>query len=224
MTNFAVQRKSLTPFFGIAALLMIMLAVAGGRAQAMASQVTRSNVYWIWDGGGEVLGTSTLVRTHNGISASVRSSQLPAGQAMTLWFVVYNNPAACTSNPCDLADFNNPATQADALWATGNIVGGSDRTGFGGQLAVGDASGSLQHELGQSQLAIGLLDPFNAEVQLLVHSHGPALSGQALKAQLTSFLGGCDLFLGGADGIADGPADVPVNVGECSTIQASVHQ
>lgn len=71
---------------------------------------------------------------------------------------------------------------------------------------------------------MGLLDPMSAEVHLLVHGHGPALSGQALKSQLMSFLGGCDVFLGGPDGIADGPGDIPLNVGECSTFQASEHQ
>jgi hypothetical protein len=74
------------------------------------------------------------------------------------------------------------------------------------------------------EAAVGLVDPWNAEVILLLHSHGPALTGQTLKYQLTSFLGGCDVFLGGADGFADGPGDIPTNVGECSTFQTSTHQ
>jgi hypothetical protein len=215
---------------------VLLLALAGAPALVAASGVmheasaqgggsrrTTSPVHWTWDSGA-VLGESTLVRTRAGISASFRTTGLPPGQAITLWFIVFNNPAACASNPCGGADFTNPAVQADALWATGHNVGGSGRGGFGAHLRVGDASGSALIEMGQPDAAVGLLDPMNAEVHLLLHSHGPALSGQALKAQLTSFLGGCEVFLGGADGIADGPADIPVNVGECSTFQASVHQ
>lgn len=205
--------------------LVLTAGFAGDRSAHAnaASRRTTSTVHWTWDATA-VLGESSLVRTDAGISASFHTTQLPAGQAMTVWFIVYNNPVACESNPCGGADFTNPAVQADALWATGHVVGASGRAGFGGHLAVGDASGSLLIETGMPEAAVGLLDPMNAEVHLLVHSHGPALSGQALKAQLTSFLGGCATFLGGADGIADGPGDIPMNVGECSTIQASEHQ
>jgi hypothetical protein len=72
-------------------------------------------------------------------------------------------------------------------------------------------------------LLVGLLNPLTADVQLALHSHGPAGSGQVLKAQLSSFLGGCQTFLG-PDGIADGPEDMPVAVGECTTFQYSNHQ
>ena len=73
------------------------------------------------------------------------------------------------------------------------------------------------------ELAVGLLNPQTAEIQLALHSHGPAGSGQVLKAQLSSFLGGCLVFLG-PDGIADGPEDMPDAAGECSTFQYSVHE
>lgn len=214
----------LATLLGLITLVVgIGLADDGSAQAAAASRRSTSSVHWTWDAG-TILGESSLVRTHAGISASFHTSQLQPGHAMTMWFIVYNNPAACQSRPCGGDDFNNPAVQADALWATGNNVGGSGKSGFGAHLPVGDASGSLLIELGVPEAAVGLLDPMNAEVHLLIHSHGPTLSGQALKAQLTSFLGGCDMFLGGPDGIADGPGDIPLNVGECSTIQASEHQ
>lgn len=37
------------------------------------------------------LGSSTLVRTDSGISATYRTEGLPSGQAITMWFVVFNN-------------------------------------------------------------------------------------------------------------------------------------
>jgi hypothetical protein len=42
-------------------------------------------------------------------------------------------------------------------------------------------------------------------------------------AQLSSFLGGCEIFLGN-DGIAYDPEDIPDEVGECLTFQESIHQ
>jgi hypothetical protein len=86
---------------------------------------------------------------------------------------------------------------------------------------VNDTSGSGLAEVGGT--AVGLLHPATAEVMLALHSHGPAMSGQTLKQQLSSFLGGCQMFLG-PDGIADGPEDMPVSPGECSTFQYSIHQ
>lgn len=188
-----------------------------------AGKRTTSPVYSTWDSA-TVLGRSALVRNDNGVSATFQTSDLPPGQAITLWFGVFNNPAACATHPCTAADAGNPDTQADFLWAGGHIVGESGKGAFAGHLSVGDASGSVFVEFGMPQAAVGLLDPWNAEILLLLHSHGPALTGQALKHQLTSFLGGCDVFLGGADGFAEGPADIPANVGECSTFQGSIHQ
>ena len=51
-----------------------------------------------------------------------------------------------------------------------------------------------------------------------MHSHGPALTGEELKAQISSYTGGCETFLGNQYGIAQGPQDVPMAPHECSTI------
>jgi len=163
-----------------------------------------------------------LVRTEAGVSFTYQTSSLPAGQVVTVWIVVFNNPENCATRPCQApADVDNPAVHADFLYGGGHLIGGSGRGNFGGHLQVGDASGSGLAELGGP--AVGLLNPFTAEVILALHSHGPAASGQVLKAQLSSFLGGCQTFLG-PNGIADGPEDMPVAVGECSTFQYSIHQ
>jgi hypothetical protein len=184
---------------------------------------TTSPVYTTWDSV-TVVGRSALVRNEKGVAATFETSNLPPGRAVTLWFGVFNNPAACATRPCTPADAGNPDVQGDFLWGAGHIVGASGKGAFAGRLAVGDASGSAFIEFGMPQAAVGLLDPWNAEIILLLHSHGPSLTGQALKQQLTSFLGGCDVFLGGPDGFAEGPDDLPTNVGECTTFQESTHQ
>lgn len=213
------------------ALLPALIAIAPGgaiqnvsaTAGAGASRRSTSPVNSTWDSG-TVLGRSALVRNENGISATFETTNLPAGGAVTLWFGVFNNPAACASSPCTPDDAANPAVRADFLWGGGHNVGASGNGSFAGRLAVGDVSGSAFIEFGNPEAAVGLVDPWGAEIILLLHSHGPAQTGQALKYQLTSFLGGCDVFLGGADGFADGPGDVPASVGQCATFQESTHQ
>jgi hypothetical protein len=141
-----------------------------------------------------------------------------------MWFIVFNNPAAC-EGPCDAPDLFNPAVQGDFLLAGGHVIGASGMANFGGHLSVGDASGSGHIEIGNSAGAVGLINPYGAEVRLALHSHGPAQRGKTLKSQLSSFLGGCTVFPlnGDAFGGAEGPGDLPDAVGECSTVQYSVH-
>ena len=193
---------------------------ASGKPSAADSTRSTSDVYWTFDPA-TVLGTSTLVRTESGISASLHSSGLPAGQAVTMWFVVFNHPEFCASSPCGPADIPNPEVKFDALYGGGHVIGGTGTANFGGRLAVGDASGSLLVEQGMT--GVGLLNPLGAEVFLMLHLHGPASTGQVLKSQISSFLGGCQTFLG-PGGVADGPEDIPDAVGECSTVQVSIHQ
>jgi len=219
------QSKTRIPIFAV----LGTLTIAGAGSLALdaqgngAGERTTSPVYWTWDSA-TVLGESAVVRNENGVSGVFQTSNLPAGGAVTLWFGVFNNPAACATHPCTPADADNPAVQADFLWGGGHVVGASGKGTFAGYLPVGDVSGSAFIEFGIPQAAVGLLDPWNAEIILLLHSHGPALTGQTLKYQLTSFLGGCDVFLGGADGFADGPGDIPTDVGQCATFQTSTHQ
>lgn len=212
-----MRRVSVSLSLAIALTLVVGLGVAW----ATPAGRTTSTAFWTWDSSTPV-GSSTLVRTDAGISASYHAEGLPPGQAVTMWFIVLNNPSACNATPCSVEDvLFNEAAQGDFLFGAGHVVGASGRANFGGSLKVGDASGSGKTEIGLS--AVGLQDPRGAEVHLALHSHGPASTGQTLKEQIGSFLGGCLVFLGNQFGIADGPGAVPSEDGECSTIQASVH-
>jgi len=199
---------------------VIVFTILSGQTGVQGSgpaRVTVSPVTWLSD----VVGSSMLVRTTSGISFTYQTTGLVPGQAVTLWVVVFNNPAACATSPCTFADMPNPAAQGDFLHGAGHVIGATGDGNFGGHLAVGDTSGSGLAEIGGT--AVGLIDPFTAEILFALHSHGPAVPGRTLKSQLSSFTGGCEIFLG-ADGIADGPEDIPDEVGECVTFQLSVHQ
>lgn len=221
------------PTFLIATFLVAGLPaafLAAPAAQAMppadaGSQITVSPVVWIW--GEPTDGTSRLVRRDSGLSASYHAVDLPPGQAVTMWFIVFNNPMACATSPCSAADLfeNDPeGPAADFHWGGGTLVGGSGKANLGGHLAVGDASGSGLMEIGFPEFLSPLTDPWNAEVHLVIHSHGPKQTGTDLKSQLNSFTGGCYLgVLGNVYGIAEGFGDIPAQEGECSSVQASIH-
>lgn len=208
-----------TTAFLVAALLLL----GTGVAWAAPADRTTSDIVWTW--GDPAPGESTLLRTDSGIRATYRTGELPAGQAITMWFIVFNNPAACADDPCSVVDLLfNEAAGGDFLLGAGNVTGASGAGGFGGSLSVGDVSRSAFFEIGMPDRAIGLTNPRDAEVHLALHTHGPALTGQDLKAQISSFLGGCAVFLGNEFGIADHPGAVPTEEGECTTFQVSIHK
>jgi hypothetical protein len=212
----------LTFLFGLsvlaATLLPITPALAGERAMH-----TTANVYWNWDTVNPI-GTSELIRSTSGITVVYKASGIPKGHAVTLWIVIFNNPELCAIpfSCAAPAEVGIPGIDADFHFLAGHVVGGSGNLTLAGHLKVGDNSGSGLAEVGMGS-GFPLVDPYKAQVLLAAHSHGPKLTGQGLKSQTSSFLGGCEVFLG-PDGIGTGPEHVPVNIGECSTLTFSMHQ
>ena len=105
-----------------------------------------------------------------------------------------------------------------------NASAGLAQMGSGiGMLIVSPIGGVVADRFRKKPLVL-LGQCLPALVILAVHSHGPKLTGQALKSQLQSYTGGCDSFIGSLPGgFAASQAEVPVAVGECSTIQVSPH-
>lgn len=207
------------PLLLLVLLSALALVAAGPVAAGQTAVVQEQPVYWNWDLANPI-GTAQLVRNSSGVSADFEVSGLTPGHAVTLWIMFFNDPELCNNDPCvgpfDL--FTDGGENGDFHLASGHVVGSDGTASFGGHLSVGDTSGSGRAELNLG--AVALKDPYKADVVLAIHSHGPALTGQTLQEQISSFTGGCDpdKFLG-PNGIADGPEDVPVGEGECSTIQ-----
>jgi hypothetical protein len=134
----------------------------------------------------------------------------------------FNNPEYCTTDPCTLPDdLFTPGVDGDFHFISGHVIDADGTATFGGHLQVGDVSRSGLAELGVP--AVALDNPYGAEVHLALHSHGPKVPGQVLKEQISSFTGGCEVFLG-PNGFATDPMYLPDEVGECATIQFSIHQ
>lgn len=230
--NARISRKS---FVLLAVVLVAVLITAG---TVLAGEQSERPVFWSWDignPGATPIGASKLVRTDNGLSANLKADGLTPGNALTLWFVVFNYPGLCSDGLCGPDDMglSKPA-QGDFLYGGGHVVGGSGKGNFGGHLKVGDASRSglaerlVQRgvcEAGQACVTPGLTNPDGALVILALHDHGPALTGQALKEQISTFLGDCQTGdIGNAEGFATGPDDLPIPAGGyCSTIIRSPH-
>jgi hypothetical protein len=147
------------------------LALAGP-ALAGGSEVGTSPVFAI--GPGHVFvdwvpgASSTLVRTEHGISVVLQTSGLPAGHAVTLWALIFNNPSACGggTRACDeiQGDLRDPAVMGSVQRVTGHVV--EAVSSFAGHLALAEADSTA--------FGPGLLDPWGAEIHLIVREHGVA--------------------------------------------------
>jgi hypothetical protein len=166
-------------------LLSTSLAAAGGaRGQHSTVRVFMQPTV--------VAGASAhLTRGSDGISFTLNTF-LPTGDADTVWWIIFNNPAACTDSAgpglsCGLGDvYPSSPAQVSVLNADGLVVGQGGVAAFKGSLAVA-SSGP-----GEVLFGDGITNPLGAEVHLLVEDHGLASSDpETLYLQTHNDGGGC---------------------------------
>lgn len=163
----------------------------------------------------EVVGSSTLLRGKNGLSAEFETSGLTPGYAYTLWWGVFNQPENCNDTPCSLDDLANPEIKADFLFVSGLVADDSGTAIFSGALLENDGSTSVNDQLLLPIDVGGLWDAQKAQIQLLLRSHGPAVTGM-VDDQISTYGGGCTDFLFPF-------SEIPDEEGECAEMQVSVH-
>jgi hypothetical protein len=144
-----VKRRILVALALVGLLSVVLISRAG--AASTTKPVSTSPV----TSSAGAVGTSTLVRTDSGLAFSLQTTGLPAGHAVTIWWMVVNPDAAAPS----------------VLYAAGHVIDDSGAAGFGGSLQEGDTDGVV--ELDGLSLE-GLLDATAATVVLVVRDHGPA--------------------------------------------------
>jgi hypothetical protein len=125
--------------------------------------------------------SSELVRNDNGVTVTLHTTGLTAGNVYTIAFVIFNNPGACATSPCSASDLTKAAVQTSIVFASGHVVGGEGEN-FAAHLNVGDVSQAISGP--------GLLNSRKAEIHVQVRSHGPAIPG-AIDDQIHQFNGGC---------------------------------
>ncbi len=129
---------------------------------------------------------STLIRTDAAVSIVLTTSGLEPLAPYTIWWVVFNEPAACLG-PCDEDDLFNPdgtmnineAADISILYADGALSDDAGNAAFSAVLLVGAP-------LGEVVYGPGLRDAHAAEIHVVVRSHGP-LDPERAFAQLSTF-------------------------------------
>lgn len=166
------------------ALALITTLVLSGTASAAATRQTVPVGWHPQSGTGLVAGaTATLVRQPNGVSFRLQTSNLNPGHAYTVWFVVINNPDACSATPCSGPDILlNSATQSQVTYGAGNIAGGNGTGAFGGAFRAGPVDGWLPNGF--------LGDPMTVDIHLVLNDHGPALAAY-MPGMIHTYRGGC---------------------------------
>ena len=107
--------------------------------------------------------------------------------------VIFNATDQCAEGTegfalCGPGDVVNDAARPDMMWAGGRVVDASGTATFAGRRGVGDASGSINDPVGLP--AYGLESAFDAEIQFVVHHHGPMIPSY-MPDMIKTVDGGC---------------------------------
>ncbi len=195
-----IWRKGLAPI-SVAALAFSVLAMHGAVAGEMETKTTLQS----YKDSSVIEGTeAALLRMDNGVSVTVDTVDLKAGDAVTMWWVVFNEPQKCSDGECgendvfnldDKEDFvlnddGSPpfnqagieAAQISINYADGHVIDEGGAAKFGGQLPVGDTT--------RADIGPGLLDPMKAEIHIVLRSHQQAIPGQ-VDEMIYTVNGGC---------------------------------
>ncbi len=167
----------------VAALTLTLTAVGAAPALAVGVESGTSSVFTLQPPGHTFLAvvpgaSSTFVRTPNGINVTLQTTGLPEGHAFTMWALIFNDPTACNAGGCheSKGDLDIAAVQGSVYRVAGHIVG--EPASFGGQIKLGDAENARRGP--------GLLDPYGAEIHLIVRDHGVAGTGDLLQHQFNN--------------------------------------
>ena len=170
-----MRRKS-----GTSWLIMISSLLAMGIAGQAQAKTSEADVISIVDG--TTVGKARLHRSDAGVRVTIKSTGLVAGDAYTVWWIIFNG------DPNGVSVMN----------ATGGIADSEGNATFSAFLPVGfihtePASGNLRQLLGS-----GLQNARKAEIQIVVRGHGPSTGD---IEQVSTLLGGC--FVDDVDICAD---------------------
>ena len=204
------MRKILRFFFSAFLLSIIVWVVNPKQAEAVSFNKSTSDVYWFSESF-KVKGASSYLATHDrGAYVKFDTSQLTPDDAVTLWWVVFNNPASCTQGQggyhCGEGDLTDPDVQASVLHASGKLINRSGSAHFTSYLPINNINGAL--------FGPGLLNPETADIHFVVRTHGSKIT-ELLYDQLHTFDGGCNNSTASTG--SPGP-------NTCEDIQFAVHE
>lgn len=192
--------------WSIFGLTLMVLCFLVGSVYAQPQETFQSSMLYIAgsDPQAPAPGASRFNRTLDEVSATFHVSGLDPLAAYTVWIVVFNNPAGCTTNPeaetrCGLADLTLTPNLADAsAFNVGAFITNSDgaanavsdvRSGPSpdGAFVLWGAGGANDNGVNPG-LRAG--NGFGAEIHFVIRGHQQILM-DALADQLSMFDGGC---------------------------------
>jgi hypothetical protein len=174
----------------IAALLAT--SVLAGAAQAGAPSVTHVFPFPATDNIPGPEARSVLTRNATSIRIDLKTSGLDPQSPYTLWAVLFNHPEYCHTSPCSPADLpvspgHDPRVEATIVFAGGGLADGAGHGDFRGRVLRSREGLAL----GERIAGVGVFDPRQAEIHVVVRAHGYPADPEDVFAAISSFAGGC---------------------------------
>jgi hypothetical protein len=107
-----------------------------------------------------------------------------APEAFTVWLIVFNDPAACTNDSCDVDDTAADAAARGGVYQLDGRIADDTTMSFVGSIRVGQ----------QPETGSPLDNPIEADVHLAIAPHGRALPGTDGWRQLNGPVGNPTLW------------------------------
>lgn len=196
-------RKSVLGVMTVVLMMIAGVAVAGH----LQSSTTDVQSVKLFEDESSTGGESVLTRTEGMVLATIEAAGLEPGYAYTVWWVVFNNPGACSDGACGEDDIfidGNPenglnvdgvkAAEISVGNATGNVAKSDGTAEFGARLKRNDGNASGHQILfgaGLSSDSVLTASGEDAEVHIVIQSHGQARGAEQLSDQLSLVETGC---------------------------------
>ena len=180
-------------------LAMTGLFALSGVANADDHRFQTSDVINVTGAGSFYQGAAWLIRSEEEVEGRIMTKVSTAGDAYTLWAVIFNNPSECAAfpAPCAESDLGNPEVGGSVFYASAAISspdGGLKRNGK----PAGGGVVNFDFEIEGGSLPDGLFvlfgDPdglsegngYGAEIHLVVDQHPPVPDGMSWVPDLTT--------------------------------------
>lgn len=198
--------KTMAKLSLIMVVLLSILLVFGGISTADEHMMGQHQTVHNFADASVIEGAEAVLhRMDHGVQMTLDTSGLTEGNAVTVWWVIFNAPENCSDMACGEDDiFNidddgefilnddgsNPmnmdgigGAQISALRADGHVIDEGGAAFFQAHLPIGDTTEAI--------FGSGLLDSSTvAEIHLVVRDHGAAIPGET-DAMINSINGGC---------------------------------
>jgi len=126
--------------------------------------------------GEEMVGGGTMVRSADGVHATVSTSGLEKKSVYTGWWIVFNKPNMCAAGNghCGLVDLGDEMVMASVFYATGFMTGTDGVANVSAQITAGESPVGAVSFFGPGLMAG---NAFDAEIHLLFTSHSKVKAG-----------------------------------------------